>query len=88
MVSIYLYNPNPESLFLGLPIPTLATAPMVWHPGAGRGGGLHECKCTAMGKLGSGCLVCLLLLFFAGLAHQSRNLWKTSSVIHVNTEDK
>ena len=36
--------------------------------------------------LGSACL--FVAAVFAGLAHQSLNLWKTSRVIHVNTEDK
>lgn len=36
---------------------------VVWQPGAGEGGGRRECKCAALGKLGSGRLVCLLLLF-------------------------
>lgn len=36
--------------------------------------------------LGSACL--FVALVFAGLAHQSLNLRKTSSVIHVNAEGK
>lgn len=36
--------------------------------------------------LRSACL--FVAAVFAGLAHQSLNLWKTSSVIHVSTEDK
>lgn len=56
--------------------------------GAGGGGGLHECKRTLVGKLGLGRLVCLLLLFLLALLIKSPNLWKTSSMIHVNTKDK
>lgn len=67
VINTYVYNPNPESLSLGLPLPTLATALVVWQPGAGRGGGLRECKCVAVGKLGLGRLVCLLVLFLLAL---------------------